>query len=330
MLGSSKTYPDTMVPYQDRGYFNTSIAYFSEDPEVNPTMYHWNSVFIRYCDGASFAGARNSPIEHKGHSLYFRGSSVQDAAIALLVREKALTDATDVVIGGASAGGLSAFLHADRWLDLKLPRARVTAMPDSGFFLAVDAAAGDSREATSSHARVPSPTQANPSRMVSAPKLEPGQYASDMRALAKLANASGGLRLSQPACVAKLGDECFFAETAARFLRTPTFALQSVYDSWQTKNEMAPGAEANASAVDEYGARVSATLHAALLGSGRQNGAFIDACAHHCFKWGDIRIRGDVQATAFAAWYAGSARGRAAVWQQNDSYPCAACCSAKK
>ena len=56
VLGSSKTYPDVMVPYQDRGYFNTSVAYFSADPVVNPTMFNWNSVFLRYCDGASFAG----------------------------------------------------------------------------------------------------------------------------------------------------------------------------------------------------------------------------------------------------------------------------------
>ena len=48
MLGSSKTYPTRMVPYQDRGYFNTSVAYFSPDPIINPMMYNWGSVFVRY------------------------------------------------------------------------------------------------------------------------------------------------------------------------------------------------------------------------------------------------------------------------------------------
>lgn len=47
VLGSSLTYPEVMVPYQDRGYFNTSVAYFSPDPSINPTMYNWNSVFLR-------------------------------------------------------------------------------------------------------------------------------------------------------------------------------------------------------------------------------------------------------------------------------------------
>lgn len=253
--------------------------------------------------------------------------------MALLMWEHSLANASDLVVGGASAGGLAVYLHADRWRD-RLPVARVSALPDSGFFLAVDAVGGwrdDATDDAMDDASLPAPlltqqrTGAVGPALITQPSLEPGRYATDMRSLARLANVSSGLN---PACVSELGGaDCFFAQNAARFLRTPTFALQSVFDSWQTKNEMAPGAEANVSAVNAYGARVSATLHAALLGAGRPNGAFVDACAHHCFKWGDISIRGDVQAAAFAAWYAGE-NGPRRLWQQNDSFPCASCCHA--
>jgi len=31
---------------------NLGGAYFDSDPKVNPQMYNWNHVFLRYCDGA--------------------------------------------------------------------------------------------------------------------------------------------------------------------------------------------------------------------------------------------------------------------------------------
>ena len=34
----------------------TFSGFLSSNPEVNPDFYNWNVVFIKYCDGASFAG----------------------------------------------------------------------------------------------------------------------------------------------------------------------------------------------------------------------------------------------------------------------------------
>ena len=45
-LGSSKHW----------GTFMTFSGFLSRNPEVNPDFYNWNVVFIKYCDGASFAG----------------------------------------------------------------------------------------------------------------------------------------------------------------------------------------------------------------------------------------------------------------------------------
>jgi hypothetical protein len=33
-----------------------SILYFSGEESINPLMYNWNTVYIEYCDGSTFAG----------------------------------------------------------------------------------------------------------------------------------------------------------------------------------------------------------------------------------------------------------------------------------
>jgi hypothetical protein len=321
LLGSSLNYPDRMVPYQDRGYFNKSVAYFSTDPATNPQMFNWASVFLRYCDGQSFAGA--SKMLHGSSLLHFSGSGVLDAMIAQLIANHSLGNATDVVIGGASAGGLSVYLHADRWLHALPSSTRVTAMADSGFFLETDAVTGGSLPLNET---------------LSTASMQPGSYATSMRNMVQMSNATSGLN---KACVqahthtmnAHSQSEsdawrCIFAGEVSQYLSTPTFALQSRFDSWQLTNEMAPGESANITAVNGYGTRVLNAMKASLLADSK-HGAFIDSCEHHCFKWGDINISGFVQAAAFAAWYNQneSAVSRRGVWDQGRPFPCTACCT---
>ncbi len=45
-LGSSKSWPPSM----------SLGGFLSSDRSVNPDFYEWNVAYIRYCDGASFAG----------------------------------------------------------------------------------------------------------------------------------------------------------------------------------------------------------------------------------------------------------------------------------
>jgi len=70
--------------------------------------------------------------------VYYRGARLLRAIMASLLANATvgLSSATDVVVSGCSAGGLSTFLHADEWA-ARLPAAKVAAMPDSGFFLEV-------------------------------------------------------------------------------------------------------------------------------------------------------------------------------------------------
>ena len=88
----------------------------------------------RYCDGGSQTGNVSDAVPVPGGGqVYYRGARIVRALIAELIANTTvnLGAATDVVISGCSAGGLSTFLHAPKW-QAALPAAKVVAMPDSG------------------------------------------------------------------------------------------------------------------------------------------------------------------------------------------------------
>ena len=100
-----------------------------------------NCVFLPYGDGASFSGYRAEPWSVPGtnETLHFRGIKNLDATVQWALSH-GLKDATELVVTGGSAGGLSTFLHADRVRDYVRERApalrRFKAAPVSGFFFA--------------------------------------------------------------------------------------------------------------------------------------------------------------------------------------------------
>lgn len=63
--------------------------------------------------------------------LYFRGLFNLQHTLLDLDSRYSLSNATDLVLAGSSAGGLAAFLHADLVADT-VPKATVIAVPDSG------------------------------------------------------------------------------------------------------------------------------------------------------------------------------------------------------
>ena len=74
-----------------------------------------NAVYLPYGDGASFAGFRAKPWSVPGtkEKLWFRGIKNLDATVEWALRH-GLANATELVVTGVSAGGLSSFLHVDR------------------------------------------------------------------------------------------------------------------------------------------------------------------------------------------------------------------------
>ena len=110
------------------------------DEELNPGFYSWNKVFVHYCDGASFAGGRADPIpvlkqDNTSGLLWMRGRNCFDAVIEDLKTNHGMSNATDVILSGGSAGGLAVFYNLDHMRTLLNPSVRLTGFPDAGFFL---------------------------------------------------------------------------------------------------------------------------------------------------------------------------------------------------
>lgn len=279
-LGSSKNYPATA---------NLGGGYFDNNPAVNPQMYNWNMVFMRYCDGGSFSGANMTVTEYSSTKLYFRGKLILRAMVTDLLKNRGLDKATDVVVSGCSAGGLASWLHTDYYAQVLPKTAKVVGMPDSGFFLDYESSR---------------------------------KYHSGMMWVFNQMNATSGVHQG---CIAgqKAGEtwKCIFAEHTAPFIKTPMFPLQAEYDSWQTGNDLG---SKDPAVINVWGANLTKIIYANAINTNPQHGMFLDSCFHHCGKWGSIRIDSDVQAVAFQKWYNDHTTKR--IWEQKKSYPCTDCC----
>lgn len=124
--GSTSSAPKSFWPY---------AGPMDENDAVNPGFASFHRLHLHYCDGASFAGDRATPITiADGKLLYLRGRRVFAAQIAAAL-ELGLQDADEVLFAGGSAGGIAA-MHAAPWLRAELPRARrFKVMILSGYFL---------------------------------------------------------------------------------------------------------------------------------------------------------------------------------------------------
>mmetsp|Transcript_25911 Transcript_25911/g.28815 ORF Transcript_25911/g.28815 Transcript_25911/m.28815 type:complete len:381 (+) Transcript_25911:19-1161(+) len=279
-LGSSKSYTPTMA---------LNGGYFSNEDTVNPMMYNWNMVYLKYCDGGSFSGNREDPDVYEGNKLYYRGKRVLNAMHASLMTTKGLDKATDVVISGCSAGGLATYFHVDWWAENLPKMAKVRGLPDSGFFLDFEG---------------------------------PPKYHSGMQWVFKAMNSTSGVNQACIKAYEPSGQawRCIFAQYTAPFITTPIFPLQSEYDSWQTANDLG---STNDTLINDYGASLTYLVKQNLLVN-PIHGIFLDSCHHHCGEWGDIKINGDTQAIAFQKFYEGDEK---TPYIQGAIYPCKDCCS---
>ena len=300
------------------GYFNRS--------EPKNSMADWTWVFIRYCDGFSFSSDVDAPAivplnVTANATVTMRGLRVLRAVQADLLTRGGMAAATDVVVGGCSAGGMAVFIHCDGWaaaIAAAGSGARVTCLADSGWFPLIP------------DAGFPSP-------------WFNGVWSGAFTRL----NASAAAHAS---CLAahNASDawQCIMPEVAARHTATPLFMYQSAYDSFQIFNmerciPMPPDPKSPCSDADvtRWGAQlITANVLDWLQSPGARaagSAAFIDSCYHHCGTWADFDQvvswsgpGGNVSASqAFAAWRASPAT---AIWQQPHAYPCTGttCCGA--
>lgn len=152
----------------------------------------------------------------------------------------------------------------------------------------------------------------------------PGAYHVGLQWVFNFQNSTSGVNQDCIQAHQATGDEylCIFAEHTAPFISTPTFALNSKYDTWQQGNVLAN--RSDPTLMNQLGANITSRLMNNLL-SKPQHGAFIDACSHHCGAWGTVLpIDGDEQSTAIIKFYYNITQQR--LWNQQATYPCSSCC----
>jgi len=289
-LGSSTLFP----PSAGCGCMNTVDDGLDRD---------CNCVFLPYGDGASFSGYRAEPWsvpDTPGANLTFRGIKNLDATVEWALAH-GLKDATQLVVTGGSAGGLSTFLHADRVIAAAkkggAPLEKAWAAPVVGYFLDHD-------------------NYAHSSGTPNQPSWKQDNYTDWMKYIYAMQNltfgSDGGLTA---ACRAKHPDAphlCFMSPHMEDVVQSPLFVFNSKYDAWQLANELQTkwATAAEQKAVLQYGEDFLAQFEP--LKANPKNGAMITSCICHGCPWTELALEGKTTYEHYAAWASGKDTGAAA------------------
>lgn len=110
VLGSSNSYPATLELSEENDMFGAPFEQLNNNASANPPLYAYSKIFLPYGDGTSQVSDLAEPVAVGNSTLYYRGARVLRALIAHLAASE-LAGATEVVVGGGSAGGLSTYLY---------------------------------------------------------------------------------------------------------------------------------------------------------------------------------------------------------------------------
>lgn len=270
-------------------------GYLSGDLVVNPHFHNWNRVLLRNCDGTLFLGSREAPLQ----GLYFRGRDNFKAVIQVLLEDHGLSEATEIILGGCSAGAVAAVALADGFSETfqaatgcsipgRLPVDRpcpfIAVLADSGIF--------------------PHWSQAPPPGVLHFPQF---QWLFE--------NVGAGEGLPKGCLEAGLGWRCLLVDEVLRYVNTPVFLLQSFVDSWQV-------ASSSSQALQELSFKLKMAVLNALeavneSGQPTAHSAAIDGCFHHCEAWNMISWAGLNNGLAFWRWY----KARRQMWHRLQEAP---------
>eukprot|EP00440_Ansanella_granifera_P019850 gb/GFBE01021564.1/.p1 GENE.gb/GFBE01021564.1/~~gb/GFBE01021564.1/.p1 ORF type:complete len:442 (+),score=98.20 gb/GFBE01021564.1/:1-1326(+) len=273
-----------------------------------------NCIHMPYSDGASFSGYRAEPWpvpEDKasgvppGATVTFRGIKNLDGVLDFAMRN-GMTNATEFVLTGGSAGGLSTFLHADRVanrLKAEAPKIqKIRAAPVVGYFLDHD------NFKHTDGGRKPN----------TAAWSQPGtgaNYTTWMKYVYSMQNltfgADGGLTA---ACQAKHADQphlCFMSPHMQDVIETPFFMFNSKYDSWQLGNEFQSkwDTKAEQEGVLQYGKDFMAQLAPVYTKPETKHGGMITSCICHGCPWDALKLDGKSSNEHYADWFYGKTSG---------------------
>ena len=289
VLGSSKSFEPYMYIPESKG-----DGYISNQQSSNPLAYNYNTVWINYCDGASFSGNNATNIKTaQNTTIYFRGFANLNAVFELLWNQYGLHKASDVILTGSSAGALAVYLHADYIGNNFVAKgANYMAMPDSGFFIDY---AGN------------------------------GNYDGCMKWIYEWQNTSIALNKD---CMNDTDDyKCMFAQYTAPYIKHKILALQSRFDTYQIQQELVSN---NTILINEYGNNLTKIIIDNLINNGtyRNNHyLYLDSCYHHTGQWNRITIDGYISSEVEVDVWFGNSTHRSNLWFQKEIYPCDTCCT---
>lgn len=103
----------------------------SDDCNVNPDFCDWNHVFDPYCSQDLHSGQMATPSANSW-GLVFAGHHIL-AAILDEMDLQGMRDAEEIILSGASAGGLGMWLNLD-YVAARYPRASVRGLSIGGFY----------------------------------------------------------------------------------------------------------------------------------------------------------------------------------------------------
>ena len=256
-IGSSKTWVNGSLSC---GNFMSGIM--SPNASVNWAS-TWNAVYVPYCDGTSFSSDLAEPLATGGKSpVYYRGRANMQAVLEDLLANRGLGRATDVLIDGGSAGGLTTLIHADRVRSFLPPTVHFGAIGDAGWF--------------------------RPD-----PALDLKSYGKNIETMWQVGNCS-----SNPACeAANPGNTsvCGLAPVVFPFLTSDMFVMEGAYDSFQVANIMgfpcssygrslATCSSGQNASLQAYGTAMRKSIRAGLASTPHhmaRTGAFVSSCIIH-------------------------------------------------
>lgn len=120
-------------------------SYFSTNRDINPAFSDWTMVIARYCDGTSFSGRLDEPVQildenGTNTSLYYRGNYILEAiaheALELKSNSSSRRNISHLVVGGSSAGGLGTYLHGHQLVEW-VEQSQLAVIPEIAYFIEV-------------------------------------------------------------------------------------------------------------------------------------------------------------------------------------------------
>jgi hypothetical protein len=107
---------------------------FSPDPAQNPDFFTANGVYVDYCSSDNWVGRRDASADTNGFG--FHGKDIFAAVLedlgADITSAPNLSQASEILLAGSSAGGLGVVGNADVVKE-RFPKARVRAIDDAGW-----------------------------------------------------------------------------------------------------------------------------------------------------------------------------------------------------